>query len=157
MLQAALSRGKRCESEVRAAVYEERFTSDVARGIRQEKHGRIGDVIRATGNIERCRLCDIGFQPLILLGVHLVLEPACADKTGTDRIDPDRRGEGAGERSGEPISLYVTVRTSEPITDLKMMGQQVDELSRRGRSLGDSLAIPNLLVPLRDEIASGSL
>jgi hypothetical protein len=67
------------------------------------------------------------------------------------------KGEGAGERSGEPISLYVTVRTSEPITDLKMMGRQVDELSRRGRSLVDSLAIPNLLVPLRDEIASGSL
>lgn len=67
------------------------------------------------------------------------------------------KGEGAGERSGEPISLYVTVRTSEPITDLKVMVQKVDELAERGRSLVDSLAIPNLLVPLRDEIASGSL
>jgi hypothetical protein len=66
-------------------------------------------------------------------------------------------GGGAGERSGEPISLYVTVRTTEPITDLKTMVQRLDELSERGRTLVDTLAIPNLLMPLRDEIASGSL
>lgn len=66
-------------------------------------------------------------------------------------------GEGAGERGGEPISLYVTVRSTEAITDLKGMVSRVDELSERGRSLVDSLAIPRLLMPLRDEIGSSSL
>jgi hypothetical protein len=66
-------------------------------------------------------------------------------------------GEGVGERGGEPISLYVTVRSTEAIMDLKSMVGRVDELSERGRSLVDSLAIPRLLMPLRDEIGLGSL
>ncbi len=70
----------------------------------------------------------------------------------------DQPGErGAGHASGEPISLYVTVRSTAPITDLKTMVDRVDELGERGRTLVDALAIPNLLIPLRDEIASGSL
>ncbi|MCC5823077.1 MAG: hypothetical protein LAT64_07620 [Phycisphaerales bacterium] len=68
-----------------------------------------------------------------------------------------RKTSHAGERPGEPISIYVTVRTTEPITDLKVMASQVDELAERGRTLVDSLAIPNLLVPIRDEIGSSSL
>lgn len=68
-----------------------------------------------------------------------------------------RKGHHAGDRPGEPISIYVTVRTSEPITDLKTMVRCVDDLAERGRTLVDSLAIPNLLVPIRDEIGSGSL
>lgn len=67
-----------------------------------------------------------------------------------------RKPEG-GERGGEPISLYVTVRSNEPITDLKHLPARIDQLAHRGRSLVDALAIPSLLVPLRDEIASGSL
>lgn len=66
-------------------------------------------------------------------------------------------GEGVGERGGEPISLYVTVRSTEAVTDLKRIVGRVDELSDRGRALVDSLAIPNLLMPLREQIASGSL
>lgn len=65
--------------------------------------------------------------------------------------------DGAGERPGEPISLYLSVRCTEPLTDLKALAPRVDELAERGRHLVDTLAIPNLLMPLRDEIASNSL
>jgi hypothetical protein len=68
-----------------------------------------------------------------------------------------RKGDNPGERPGEPISLYVTVRSTEPLTDLKTLVERVVELGERGRTLVDSLAIPNLLIPLRDEISSGSL
>lgn len=71
--------------------------------------------------------------------------------------DGEGSGERGGERGGEPISLYVTVRSTEAIMDLKSMVSRVDELSERGRSLVDSLAIPRLLMPLRDEIGLGSL
>ncbi len=70
---------------------------------------------------------------------------------------PEAAGErGASAAPGEPISLYVTVRTVSPITDLKTLVERVDQLGERGRSLVDALAIPNLLIPLREEIASGS-
>lgn len=68
-----------------------------------------------------------------------------------------RKEDGPAERGGEPISLYVTVRSTEALTDLKSMVARVDELGERGRTLVDTLAIPNLLIPLRDEIASSSL
>jgi hypothetical protein len=96
-------------------------------------------------------------QPLLGLTldsgrVHASIEV----KTRTGKSDPS--GErGASPSSGEPVSLYVTVRSTEPITDLKTMVDRVDELAQRGRTLVDALAIPNLLIPLRDEIASGSL
>lgn len=57
---------------------------------------------------------------------------------------------------GEPISLYVTVRSTEPVTDLKQMAGRIDTLAERGLDLVDTLAIPSLLRPLRDEIESGS-
>lgn len=60
-----------------------------------------------------------------------------------------------GDR-GEPISLYVTVRSTEPVTDLKQLPERIDTLAARGRSIVDTLAVPALLRPLREEIASAS-
>lgn len=68
-----------------------------------------------------------------------------------------KKTESADSRPGEPISFYVTVRSTEPLTDLKSLVGRVDELATRGRQVVDSLAIPTLLMPLRDEIASSSL
>lgn len=72
-----------------------------------------------------------------------------------------RKSEGHPERptdrTVEPISLYITVRSTDPIGDLKALPGRIDDLSERGRSLVDALAIPSLLMPLRDEIASGNL
>lgn len=67
-----------------------------------------------------------------------------------------RSEKGLGSTQSDPISLYVTVRSTEPVTDLKQLPERVDALAQSGLHLVDTLAIPSLLRPLRDEIESGS-
>jgi len=42
------------------------------------------------------------------------------------------------------------------VTDLSNLTTQLDDLIQRGQNLVDEYALPNLLMPLREEIASGS-
>lgn len=88
-------------------------------------------------------------QPL----VGLTLEEGRVQATIEVKTRSDK---AAGSPQADPISLYVTVRSSEPVTDLRQLPSLVDSLGEAGLGLVDSLAIPSLLRPLRDEIESGS-
>ncbi len=67
-----------------------------------------------------------------------------------------RSEKNPGTAQGDPISLYVTVRSTTPVGDLKELPGRVASLAEAGLGLVDALAIPNLLRPLREEIESGS-
>lgn len=56
----------------------------------------------------------------------------------------------------EPISVYLTLRKYDPVTNLEELRPKLDEMIERGQNLVDEYALPNLLMPLREEIASGS-
>ncbi len=86
-------------------------------------------------------------QPLVGLALDHGLHASVEVKT---------RSAKAGAERPEPISLYVTVRSTEPVTDLKQLPARIDTLAARGRELVDTLAVPALLMPLREEIASAS-
>lgn len=66
------------------------------------------------------------------------------------------RGKKEGEPTTEPISVYLTLRRYDPVTELSALNTQLDDLVKRGQNLVDEYALPNLLMPLREEIASGS-
>ncbi len=56
----------------------------------------------------------------------------------------------------EPISVYLTLRRYDPVTDLRDLTSRLSELTERGQSIVDEHLVPNLLVPLRDEIVTRS-
>ena len=62
-------------------------------------------------------------------------------------------GPGA-EAPDEPISVYVTVRSTEPINDIKELPARFDALLEEAEHLAQSRALPHLLTPLRDAIAA---
>lgn len=65
-----------------------------------------------------------------------------------------RSGSEAASPS-DPISVYLTLRSYEPVDDLKHLPAALDALATRGTMLIDDAVIPSLLVPIRDAI-SGS-
>jgi len=67
-----------------------------------------------------------------------------------------RSTEKAPGEGDEPISIYLVLRRHDPVTDLRQLRGRFDSLVERGRSLVDEYVVPNLLVPLRDEIGSRS-
>jgi len=66
------------------------------------------------------------------------------------------KGKKTNDASPEPISVYLTLRKHDPVTNLEDLTPQLNELIERGQNLVDEYALPNLLMPLREEIASGS-
>ncbi len=66
------------------------------------------------------------------------------------------RARKPGDPGAEPISVYLTLRRYDPVTELADLNPQLDELITRGQNLVDEYALPNLLMPLREEIASSS-
>lgn len=66
------------------------------------------------------------------------------------------KGKNPAEPNIEPISVYLTLRKFDPVTNLEELTPRLDELIEQGQILVDEYALPNLLMPLRDEIASGS-
>jgi hypothetical protein len=58
--------------------------------------------------------------------------------------------------AGDPISVFVTLRKSGPIADVKDLTGVLSALSRRGEELVQQRVVPGLLVPLREAIASGN-
>lgn len=66
------------------------------------------------------------------------------------------KGKKSSEPNPDPISVYLTLRRYDPVTELADLTSQLDDLIARGQNLVDEHALPNLLMPLREEIASGS-
>ncbi|MAY75718.1 MAG: hypothetical protein CMJ31_13570 [Phycisphaerae bacterium] len=102
----------------------------------------------------------IDFQPLIGL---LALQPGSGQfgdagthtevhyevktrSTLASSLDPDR--------GSEPISVYLTLRRYEPVTDLKRLPEMFGELAEIGEELASSRVLPNLVAPIREAIAS---
>jgi hypothetical protein len=69
-------------------------------------------------------------------------------RTGTD----PRRGGGAG--ASESISVYVILRSFAPITDITRLVTTFDRLRRFGEDLVESRVVPEILVPIRQEIGA---
>jgi hypothetical protein len=67
-----------------------------------------------------------------------------------------RSTEKAAASADEPISVYLTLRRYDPVTDLRDLTTRLGELTERGQAIVDEHLVPNLLVPLRDEIVSRS-
>lgn len=101
----------------------------------------------------------IDFQPLIGLLLHPEPGP-----TGTPEI---RRSDGVEAHlevktrsgasrdehtSGEPISVYVTLRRYEPVTNLKSLPAVFRTLSEHAEHLIESHALPGLVAPIRRAI-----
>ncbi len=66
------------------------------------------------------------------------------------------KGKKTNEANPDPISVYLTLRRYDPVTKLEELTPKLNELIERGQNLVDEYALPNLLMPLREEIASGS-
>jgi len=66
------------------------------------------------------------------------------------------KGKKRTEPNAEPISVYLTLRKFDPVTSLEELAPKLDELIEQGQNLVDEFALPNLLMPLREEIASSS-
>lgn len=109
----------------------------------------------------------IDFQPLIgmLLGGNgLDIPSGSASATrGTDAIEAHleiktRSGGAAGrggEGTGEPISVYVTLRRYEPVTNLKAMPGVFRTLADQAEHLIEQRVLPGLIAPLRRAIMLG--
>lgn len=91
----------------------------------------------------------------------------CQPSMGMKLIDDDglevhfevktrSKGKKIAEGSPEPISVYLTLRKFDPVTNLEDLTPRLNEMIEKGQNLVDEYALPNLLMPLREEIASGS-
>lgn len=58
--------------------------------------------------------------------------------------------------SGEPISVYLTLRRFGAVTEVADLLSILESLVRQGEDLAESRVVPQLLVPLRNAIASGN-
>jgi len=72
-------------------------------------------------------------------------------KSRTSAADAPRTGDDA---PGEPISVYVTVRSTRPVADVKDLPAQFDHLMSEAEHLVEQRAAAHLLTPLRDAIAA---
>lgn len=62
----------------------------------------------------------------------------------------------ADDLPAEPISVYLTLRRYGPIDDVESLPGMLMTLAKRGEALCDDRVVPQLVVPLRDAIGSGS-
>ena len=105
----------------------------------------------------------IDFQPLI--GMLLSPEgvrPEGGLRRAADGIEANlevkTRSGGASrgeEGTGEPISVYVTLRRYEPVTNLKAMPSVFRTLSDQAEHLIEQRVLPGLIAPLRRAIMLG--
>lgn len=61
-----------------------------------------------------------------------------------------------GDFREEPISIYLTVRKYGPINDVKELSTVLSTLLKHGEDLLESRLVPNLLMPIRNVIVTGS-
>ena len=62
----------------------------------------------------------------------------------------------SGDFREEPISIYLTIRKYGPIQDVKDLPNVLSTLLKYGEDLLESRLVPNLLVPIRNVIVTGS-
>ena len=102
----------------------------------------------------------IDFQPLL----GLLLTPDGVRPDGGRRVSDGieahleiktRSGASAGESSGEPISVYVTLRRYEPVANLKAMPGVFRTLADQAEHLIEQRVLPGLVAPLRRAIMLG--
>lgn len=89
----------------------------------------------------------IDFQPAF--GIQLGEEA-----TGMQAHFEVKTRKGTGGHGGEPISVYLTVRQSDPGVPLEELPAVLDRLAERGEGLVHSTLVPSLLAPVRDAIAA---
>lgn len=104
----------------------------------------------------------IDFQPLIGLMIPRVIsEDDPSRSTGQTEVHFEvktRSGSAGreGEPSGEPISVYVTCRRYEPVTDLKDLGRVFDAVAQQAQHLIETRALPGLVAPIRAAAGGGN-
>lgn len=101
----------------------------------------------ADGHVGTCVEC----QPLLgfTLDAGAEIEAHFEVKTRSSSREQERRD--------EPISVYLTLRHYEPVSDLAQLQARFDRLALRGLELVDERVVGSLLVPLRQAIASRNL
>lgn len=91
-------------------------------------------------------------QPVLAFNVpSRELEVQIEVKTRAERPAP-RESDG----SSEPISVYLTLRRFGAVTEVAELLSIFTTLIGQGEDLAESRVLPQLLVPLRDAIASGN-
>lgn len=93
----------------------------------------------------------IDCQPVVGVRLSDDIEAYVEVKTRSN----ERRGRG-GDAPGEPISIYLTLRRLGPILEIKSLLDDFNRLARHGEELAESRVVPNLVVPIREAIGSGS-
>jgi len=93
-------------------------------------------------------------QPL--LGMNLLNEKGLEAHFEIKTRTGSKSGASGTSTGNDPISVYLTLRRYDPVTDLKDLTSQLDDLIERGQDLVDRYAVPSLLIPLREEIVSRS-
>lgn len=58
--------------------------------------------------------------------------------------------------TGDPISIYLTLRRFGPFTDVKELPAALASMAEQGEDLMEHRVVPGLLVPIREAIASGN-
>jgi hypothetical protein len=64
--------------------------------------------------------------------------------------------EARAEDGREPISVYLTLRRFGPVADVKDLPGTLALLARHGESIVSSRVVPDIIVPIRDAMGSGS-
>ena len=96
-------------------------------------------------DIDGARLIDC--QPVLGFALEGGVEAYFEVKT---RPSTSRR-----ERGDEPISVYLTLRRSGPVDELKQLAELFDDLARRGEEIVESRVLPTLVNPIRRGIVPG--
>lgn len=92
----------------------------------------------------------IDFQPVIGLALDQGdgLRPIEAHFEVKTR-SPERAGRSLGE---DPISIYLTLRLYDPVTDVKALGSALERVRTAGEALVHERLVPGLLAPIRSEL-----
>ncbi|MFN7020885.1 MAG: hypothetical protein ACK4WH_06110 [Phycisphaerales bacterium] len=109
---------------------------------------------------------SLGEQPAAGgVGIHAYFEvktrtggssgPKSGPAGGTGRSRPRSSGESSVDDLHEhPISLYLILRAHNPVSDVRDLGAVYNLLVSRGEELLERRIVPNLLMPVREAIAS---
>ncbi|HYE02978.1 MAG TPA: hypothetical protein VD963_07060 [Phycisphaerales bacterium] len=93
----------------------------------------------------------IDCQPLF----GICLDDACELQAHFEiKTRTSTRNVRSGDFREHPISVYLTVRRYGPVSDVKVLPEVLNQIRRVGEDLLDSRAIPNLLMPIRNALAS---
>lgn len=103
----------------------------------------------------------IDFQPMIGLMVPREIGGEGGGRSGQTEIHFEvKTRSGPAPRDdvgGEPISVYVTCRRYEPVSDLKDLGQVFDAMATQAQHVIETRALPGLVAPIRAAAGSGNL